>query len=160
MKSSKKIAFLHGLESVQPSEKSIWLDSAFDDPYCPGMDYKDPTLFERVLKEIQERKIEVIIGSSMGGYFAYHISTITGIPTVLFNPAMASRSFEPLVQSGNELSNHEIIYGLFDDVISANKTRQWFEEHGLGAFHFHQEFMGHRTPMNIFTKYVSEFTDF
>lgn len=158
--SQKKIAFFHGLESVQPSEKSNWLNHAFLNPYCPAMDYTDPTLFERVLKEVQDRKIDLLIGSSMGGYFAYCISTLTGIPTVLFNPAMVDRHIEPPVRIGECVSNQEVIYGLLDAVICCTKVRKWFDENGIGAIHCHQEFIGHRTPMAVFTKYVTEFTDF
>jgi len=159
MVSQTKIAFLHGLESIQPSEKSKWLERTFDSPYCPDMDYKDPDLFEKVLKEIQDRNIEFIIGSSMGGYFAYCISTLTGIPTILFNPAMIGRSIDPPTRLGNISANHEVVYGLFDNVIDCAKARKWFEEYGIGAIHFHQEFMGHRIDIPIFTKHVTEFTN-
>jgi predicted esterase YcpF (UPF0227 family) len=93
------------------------------------MDYRDPWLFDTVLKQIRERDIELLIGSSMGGYFAYCLSTMTGIPTVLFNPAVIGRSF-PI------------------------KSSAYFAEYGIGEFEYHREDIGHRIPKEVFTRWV------
>ena len=81
----KAVAFFHGLESKPFSEKNQILIEHYGDAnvYAPAMDYRDPWLFDTVLKQIRERDIELLIGSSMGGYFAYCLSTMTGIPTIL-----------------------------------------------------------------------------
>ena len=150
-----KVAFFHGLESPAISDKTEYLDSAFTDVYAPAMDYSKAGLFEEVLAEVKKRKIDLLVGSSMGGWFAYCISTLTGIPTVLFNPAVHSRALEPNVFRGSSRSNHTVILGRRDDVIDPQKTKNWFKTDGVGNFTDHMEPNGHRTPIGIFRKYVS-----
>ena len=150
-----KVAFFHGLESPAISDKTEYLDSAFTDVYAPAMDYSKAGLFEEVLAEVKKRKIDLLVGSSMGGWFAYCISTLTGIPTVLFNPAVHSRSLDPSVFRGSSRANHTVVLGRRDDVIDPQKTKNWFKTDGVGNFTYHMEPNGHRTPVSIFRKYVS-----
>lgn len=149
-----KVAFFHGLESNAKSEKASYLKSQYD-AWCPAMDYTNPRLFEETLKQIQLDKPELLIGSSMGGWFAYCISTLTGIPTLLLNPAVQGRSMEPRVRLGNLKANHEVVLGKDDIVINPEKTREWFKSNCKGNFKFHMESIGHRTPTAIMTKYLS-----
>ena len=146
-----KAIFLHGLESNPKSEKSKFL--AKFDAECPPMDYKNPGLFNEILAKIQNDRPDVLIGSSMGGWFAYCLSTITGIPTILFNPAVHSRSMEPAVQIGSMLANHTVILGKKDDVITPEGTLEWIKKNP-GNFKVNFEGNGHQTPIGIFKKYV------
>lgn len=146
-----KALFLHGLESNPKSEKSKFL--AKFDAECPPMDYTQPGLFNEILAKIQNDRPDVLIGSSMGGYFAYCLSTITGIPTILFNPAVHSRSMEPAVQIGSIKANHTVILGKKDDVITPEGTLEWIKNNP-GNFNVHFEGNGHQTPISIFKKYV------
>ena len=150
-----RIAFLHGLESPHISDKTEFLNKEFTFVYAPQMDYHDPLLFEKTLKEIQENKIDLIIGSSMGGWFAYCISTHTNIPTLLFNPAFHSRSFNPVVTTGDYLVHQTIVLGMNDDLIKATDTVDYLHENNIGNLVFFEE-NGHRTPIDIFTKYVNK----
>jgi len=150
-----RVAFFHGLESAPISEKNVALESTFDYVIAPEMDYRDSGLFDRVLKEVQNGQIDLLIGSSMGGWFAYCISTITGIPTLLFNPAVHSRSIEPTVKMGTKRVKHMVVLGKKDDVITPNETRDWFSEEGIGTFDYHTESIGHRIPINVFTKWIN-----
>jgi hypothetical protein len=153
-----RIAFFHGLESLAVSDKTEYLNARFKNVYAPSMDYKDPTLFDRVLEEVKSRKIDLLIGSSMGGYFAYCISTLTGIPTIQFNPAIAKRSMEPVASLGEAASLHIVVLGKGDDVVIPYDTVDWFKEKGKGFYSFNWETNGHRTPIDIFKKYVNSFT--
>ena len=65
----KRIVYLHGLESTQGGVKVSFLAEE-NFVYAPKMDYKDPTIFKKVLDKITKFKPNLIIGSSMGGYFA------------------------------------------------------------------------------------------
>ena len=51
-----RVAFFHGLESPPVSDKTEWLDKNYEEVYAPAMDYRDPGLFDQVLKEIKDRK--------------------------------------------------------------------------------------------------------
>lgn len=151
------IAFFHGLESKPGSNKAIWLEDKYD-AYCPAMDYRQPGLFDKVLQEVKDKKVTLLVGSSMGGWFAYCISTLTGIPTLLFNPAVHSRSINPSVRLGNKKANHTIVLGKKDDIIDPIQTIKWVNENGVGGFEFFYENYGHRTPMNEFRKWVSKYS--
>ena len=149
-----RVAFFHGLESSHKSDKNSALAAEFDFVYDPPMDYKDSHLFERTLKAVKENNIDLLIGSSMGGYFAYCISTLTGIPTLLFNPTFVNRSMEPVTHSGNIKSNHTVVLGSKDDVIDPVQSRIWMTRKGVGRFDINWESNGHRTPIDIFTKWI------
>lgn len=150
-----KVAFFHGLESPPISDKTEYLNSAFSDVYAPAMDYSKPGLFDEVLAEVKKRKIDLLVGSSMGGWFAYCISTLTGIPTILFNPAVHNRPYEPNVKRGSTRANHTVVLGKKDDLIDPQKTMNWFKTDGVGSFTYKMESNGHRTPIGIFRKYLS-----
>ena len=40
------------------------------------------------MKELAE-DVDMIVGNSMGGYFAYHLGKACGKPTLCFNPAIS-----------------------------------------------------------------------
>lgn len=151
-----RIAFLHGLESPHISDKTEFLNKEFSFVYAPQMDYHDPNLFEKTLKEIQENKIDLIVGSSMGGWFAYCLSTITNIPTLLFNPALHSRSFNPQISIGSFLPEQTLVLGIHDDLIKPADTVDYLAEKKIKGQIFLEE-NGHRTPIDIFMKYVNNF---
>lgn len=151
------IAFFHGLESFSKSDKSKFLISTYD-AFCPPMNYKESDLFDKTLNEIKEKKVTLLVGSSMGGWFAYCMSTLTGIPTLLFNPALHSRSIQPNVKIGNKKSNHTLILGKHDNVIDPVQTVLWCDENGIGNFKYYYENNEHQTPLNIFKKYVNKYT--
>jgi hypothetical protein len=149
-----KVAFFHGLESTPVSDKSKAIQTMFEEAYVPAMDYRKPGLFDEVLEEVKNRKIDLLVGSSMGGWFAYCLSTLTGIPAVLFNPAVQGRSFEPGVRMGSKSANRTIVLGKKDIVIDPDKTIEWFKDNGVGSNKTYWENIGHRTPLNIFKKYI------
>jgi hypothetical protein len=149
-----RVAFFHGLESPAISDKTVALEKMFDHVYSPSMDYNDSGLFNKVLNEVKKQKIDLIIGSSMGGWFAYCVSTLTGIPTLLFNPAVQGRSMEPYVMRGSTYAKHTVVFGKSDDLIDPKKSLNWFKSNGVGSFYYNYESNGHRTPIGIFTKWV------
>lgn len=156
-----RVAFFHGLESDPHSDKNEELESRFDFVYDPPMNYYDPSLFKQVLREVKANKIELLIGSSMGGWFAYAISTLTGIPTLLFNPAVQGRSMEeldPPVKTGSSRAKHTVVFGSGDDVIVPDESEKWFKQNGVGSFDYNFESNDHRTPLPIFKKWLDKMT--
>jgi hypothetical protein len=116
------------------------------------MDYKDPEIFNRVLKHLQENPVDLLIGSSMGGYFAYCLSTILGTRTLLFNPAVHSRPLEPIVQLGGKESNHLIVLGNTDTIITPKETELFFND--VSGVNIIREDIGHTVPIEVFKKYI------
>jgi hypothetical protein len=149
-----RVAFFHGLESSHKSDKNESLHQKFDFVYDPPMNYKEAGLFDKVLSDVKKNKIDLLIGSSMGGWFAYCISTLTGIPTLLFNPAFHSRPMEPQVRIGNKKSKHTLVLGASDKVIPPMLTQNWVSKEGIGSFKIYYESNEHRTPIDIFDKWL------
>ncbi len=149
-----KVAFFHGLESLPRSEKNIFLEEVFDHIYAPAIDYNSPDSFSIMQDKIQEFQPDLLIGSSMGGYFAFCLSTLYDIPTLLFNPAVVDRSFDPQVSIGEYMPKQTIILGKNDNVIGPFKSIAWFDQLGKKNFLFHWEESGHRTPLPVFSKWV------
>jgi len=148
------IAYLHGLNSDPNIEKVSYLESVSDNVYAPFINHMNPTSYKNILKEIKSRNIDLIIGSSMGGWFAYNISTLTGIPTLQFNPGLQGRSVDPAVTSGNKQANHIFVFGKKDSIIDPVKTRSWIRDNIKGKHTSYTESNGHRTPIDIFKKYT------
>lgn len=90
----------------------------------------------------------------MGGWFAYCISTLTGINTLLLNPAVHSRSLEPFVRIGDKIAEHIVVLGRNDEVIRPEITEQWLNENCRGEYKIYIEDIGHRTPLSIMCKYI------
>lgn len=154
-----RIAFFHGLESPSVSDKTEYLQQNFDYVYCPEMNYRDVDIFNKTLEYVKNNNIDLLVGSSMGGFMAYCISTNTGIPTVLFNPALHSRSIDVKHTLGDKPSHHTVVMGQFDTTVPPEITKQYIKEHGIGEFDIHMELSEHRTPIEIFSKYLNKYID-
>ena len=89
-----RILFFHGFESELPSGKASWLEGEGYRVYARPMEYDRPDAFFGALACAQEFKPDVIIGSSMGGYFASLVGTHLNTKLVLLNPALHSRTRE------------------------------------------------------------------
>jgi hypothetical protein len=151
-----RVVFLHGLESSAVSDKAKWLEQNYD-AYCPVMDYRNPHQFQDIYNEIWRINPRMIIGSSMGGYFAYCLGTLLGIRTMLLNPAVHSRSFDPQgVHVGSTPVHHTIILGKNDNVINPKVTKEWFKRNCVGDYEIFMENNDHRTPLSIMQKYIEE----
>ena len=158
-----KVAFFHGLESPHRSEKNEILEKLFgaQNVYAPAMDYTNPELYGTVLKHLEKHPVDLLIGSSMGGYFAQNLSSMVSTPTLLFNPALHSRSFEPEnVVTGQHRPFQFFVLGKNDTVIDLIKTlfltipKEF--EYPVG---FAIEDMEHRIPANIFEAHTSKYAN-
>lgn len=149
-----RIAFFHGLESSSVSDKSEYLQEKYDFVYCPTMDYKDKDIYQKTLNEIKDMNLDLLIGSSIGGWMAYCLSRDTGIPTVLFNPAFHSRSVEFITELGNRISTHVVVLGKNDTIINPDISKWYIENIALGNFKICIENNEHRTPIKTFCKYI------
>ena len=145
----KRIFFIHGLESNNKSSKVDLMRSKGFDVVAPSMDYTtNDSLFYQTLEKVLEFQPHLIVGSSMGGYFASHIGTHYPTTLLLLNPALISRSFEPkIVPDGTEKSKIWALLGEQDDLISPIENFKILQNRGatirMGKH-------GHRTPIEAF----------
>ena len=155
MKNKQKVIYFHGLESGQGGQKVDFLATKYK-VVAPEMDYHNPNLFQEMLELVREFEPDLIIGSSMGGYFAYTIATHTKTPVVLLNPALHSREFEPqgVFEGPNEVVG-VMINGSEDDVIDPVTTAKMLRKSIMkGQLRYYLREHGHRTPLKIFEDYL------
>ena len=153
-----KIAYLHGLESTinQKDPKIIFLNKNFDRVYSPTINYRNDNTFNKLYKDIKSLNPDLIVGSSMGGYVSYLIGSKLSIPVLLFNPAVADRAFDPVVDdSGLKKTKINIRFGKSDSVISGSAVRSFFKENGVSFDHETYD-GGHRVPADIFIDSIKE----
>ena len=156
-----KIVYLHGLESNidQKDPKIIFLNNNFDEVYTPSINYKDKTTFSKLFSKIKSINPNLIVGSSMGGYFAYLIGSKLGIQTVLFNPAVIDRSFKPTVDDSNlKGAKHNVYLGKSDNVINSENVMRYFGHAGSGSFYYTPYKGGHRVPEDTFINAIKDVT--
>ena len=148
------VLFLHGLESKPTGPKMQYLKDRFTNYYAPEIDYEDPDAYEEILDLCIAEEFDMIIGSSMGGYFAHAIGTTLGIPVIMFNPALHSRSFNPYgVVCGEKPIDGVCVLGMDDDVIDPVETYKMLKNDEKLAI-LPVEGMGHRTSFEKFVEII------
>jgi predicted esterase YcpF (UPF0227 family) len=154
-----KVAFFHGLESAPRSFKNECLEEIFEaeNVYAPAMDYHNPEMFDTVLYHLKHNPVDLLIGSSMGGWFALNLSTLIDTPTLLFNPATNNRSFNPRILSGGDRPKQFIVLGKDDNVVDPIENAFILKEKYGKTAKIVIETMGHRIPDDVFEKYMLMF---
>lgn len=144
-----RIFFLHGLESNNQSSKVDCMRELGHEVIAPEMNYKsNKLLFNNTLNEIMQMKPELIVGSSMGGYFAYHLGTHFSTSLFLLNPALLTRTFNPpILKDGNETSNIWALVGKYDDIVPAEENIEFLKSIDAKIEIGNHK---HRTPRDVF----------
>ena len=147
----KSAIYFHGLESSQGGIKVQFLDQEVDFLEAPAMDYTKEGIFEEWLDYVKNEEPDLIIGSSMGGYFAMALATHTGIPVLVFNPAIHSRSIEIKgLESGTEKLAGLVVLGKKDEVINPGPTISMLQGTQNTLDISIEKEMGHRVPLDVF----------
>jgi hypothetical protein len=134
--------------------KMQYLKDRFTNYYAPEIDYEDPDVYEEILDLCIAEEFDMIIGSSMGGYFAHAIGTTLGTPVIMFNPALHSRQFNPYgVVCGEKPIDGVCVLGMDDDVIDPTTTYKMLKNDEKLAI-MPVEGMGHRTPFEKFVEII------
>ena len=122
------------------------------------MDYKTKTWSVEELVELATKcNPNLIIGSSMGGYFADVLGSHTRIEVLLFNPALHSSSVDYTFKDGKEDYQRTIILGMQDTVVIPERTKEMAID---TAKIVEMADMGHRTPLDTFKSiYTQLFAD-
>ena len=153
-----KILYLHGLESKPGGPKVEYLEMLGHEVHNPKINYLDSDQFKILHDEIAIAQFDLIIGSSMGGYFGYELGRHFDIPVLLLNPALHSRSIEPRVEKLHEdLAADPLVFlgvGANDDVINYEKTLEILDDEARCFFrpNYFKGNHGHQTPLDFFQK--------
>lgn len=118
------IIYLHGLDADPNANKAVitanhakalGIDTLRPDLNCPPDE-----VVAKLLNLIKENPNTVLVGSSLGGYFATLLSDMTGTPCVLLNP-----SIRPDVSFRRFLSDNFDGQTLVDDAVIYTTTGGW-----------------------------------
>lgn len=103
------ILYVHGFGSRydQTNEKVLAL-SELGEVHGIDIDYSVPhDVIVSILKEtIQDNEIDLIVGTSFGGFWAAEIGSSLGIPFVAINPVI-----HPVIQMSNRIGSGTTYYG-------------------------------------------------
>lgn len=147
-----RIAFYHGLESTLPSSKVEWLKSLHHEVLALDMNYRDPACFEQTLEKTTLFKPNLVIGSSMGGWFAWLIGAQLDVSRILLNPALHSRSFDPEVNAAApHFPTTFVLLGENDTVIDPTRTKALLTD---TTAHISIGSHAHRTPLEVFQPFT------
>lgn len=143
--------------SSNQSDKIEWLKENHD-VINPLLKYSalSKSLFTDLKVLCEQNAVDLIIGSSMGGFLGFHLGNTLNIPSLLFNPALVTKSeFKPEVSAVNNTSVlHTIILGRYDDVVIPSETLEFLKDNIANFTHSFEQ-TGHRTPFAIFKKHVT-----
>lgn len=94
---TRPILYIHGFASSAHSHKATVLRQHFSEVYTPSLSHI-PTLAVETLAEFVRALAlpPLLIGSSLGGYYALYLSQRFNLPAVLINPVV--RLTDPLSQ--------------------------------------------------------------
>ena len=147
-----KILFLHGLQSNNKSSKVSHMTDEGHQVLAPNMNYFDnEQLFQETLNKLLEFEPELIVGSSMGGHFAYHLGTHCSTNLLLLNPALPKRSVDPpILPDGKEKSRIWAMVGKNDTDVPAKENIEILKKvRAKVTIKNHK----HRTPIKVFGPY-------
>ena len=156
------ILYLHGLDGDLAPEKRAILEK-YGRVFTPAIDYRtEYNSIELLVEQYKNEKINVVIGSSMGGFVGYYIADALQLPSLLFNPALYTRSVHQKIPTNKNpyLSFKQIVLGVDDDVINPKDTftflSKTLQEHTDYDIHVRQR-LGHRIPVDVFKEEVDAF---
>lgn len=104
-----KILFLHGLDSSRESNKFHAIDAK--QKFCINVDYRNlnfQTVADFYHEIIEKIKPEIIVGHSLGGYWALKMSAAHHIPCVIANPSLSPNFREDYPAISDADLDHDI----------------------------------------------------
>lgn len=141
------LIYIHGLDSDANSTKGLLLDK-----YCqqhhldisvhrPDLNQPPKVVFDKLLKLVAELDADskvILVGSSLGGYFATLVSNETGCPALLINPStqphITLQRFEADKSADTlKIDDHQekILHTTEGGWAITKSDLQWFKRHQL-----------------------------
>ncbi|MCB0471983.1 MAG: hypothetical protein KDC56_02870 [Flavobacteriaceae bacterium] len=155
-----KTLYIHGLNVLLSDEKRALL-SKFTEVVAPVMDYRaNPSAYYDLFSIAKEEKVDIIIGTSMGGCMGYHLSLHLGLPALLFNPALPFRSVSIELPTQEKIRDTylRVIIGGQDDIIDPIQNVDWLFAHEKGDMDIRwRNTLGHLIPSDVFMEEIALF---
>lgn len=158
------LLYLHGLESKLSAEKRNILER-YGTVTAPDLDYKsNPNMIEYLYNTYQDHKIDLIIGSSMGGFAGYYLAQLFNIPSMLYNPALPYRvTVEQIIPSQLQMYHPvsmRIVMGAKDTVIKAKDNLVFLAQHISDKTDYSlivRKDLEHQIPIEVFEEETKAF---
>ena len=127
----KKVLYIYGYGSSSESSTCTWLKNNLPnaDVYSFKYEQSDPeNSIPYLCSIVEELNIDIVIGSSLGGWYAMHIASICSLPSILINP-VTDATLESVV---DHVSNHDS--HVVESLVKYSKEHPLFEtkEHWTG----------------------------
>ena len=127
----KKVLYIYGYGSSPESSTCKWLKNNLLNTIVYSFEYvqTDPeNSIPYLCSLVEELDIDIVIGSSLGGWYAMHVASICSLPSMLINPVTDST----LEQVVDYVSNHDT--HIVENLVKYSKEHPLFEtkEHWTG----------------------------
>lgn len=129
---TSKILFLHGLDSSRESTNFHAIDA--NQKYCIDIDYRNlnfQTVADFYSDIIAKIKPEILVGHSLGAYWALKMSALCKIPTVIANPSLSPNfreDYPPINEADLEHDIAQIAYlELGDEILDMYAVQEQLE---------------------------------
>jgi len=129
-----KILFLHGLDSSRESTKFHAINAKRK--YCINVDYRNlnfQTVADFYDEIIEKIKPDIIVGHSLGGYWALKMSRAHQIPCVIANPSLQPNFREDYPAICDEDLDHDIpqlaYLELGDEILDMHAAQEQLEDY-------------------------------
>lgn len=156
------ILYFHGLDGSLNEEKRKALET-YGVVFAPQIDYRASSrIIEDLIESYQNEKIDVVIGSSMGGLAAYYASLAFKTSCLIFNPALPYNSLAIKISKTPIIRTRylQVVIGQQDNVIRADDNLKFFEKQSYSnlqtAIHVISS-LGHQIPIREFKLELSSF---
>lgn len=153
------IIYLHGLDSGVNANKAIvtadYAKTLGIDTIRPDLNVSPEEVVAKLTALIKKNPNCVLVGSSLGGYFATLLSDVTGVPAVLLNPSIRPDvSFQRFLRDNYEGQN------LADDAVIYTTTGGWQIKYGdLAWFENHRLIAKNPSKIKVLLKMGDELLD-
>jgi len=158
----KTVLYLHGFKGEPNPDFMDAMNDSNLKVIAPQLHYEKAPVWNDLSTIIEQKKPDIIIGHSLGGYLAYYLSQQFGIPTLMLAPAFglsetALHDLQPIPTSAQELPsvsrNKIAVIGAQDEELNVKEVENFLE----GKAELYEEpNMGHDIPLDIFNKYLKE----
>lgn len=119
------VLYLHGLNGSLSDEKRKVLEKS-DTVFAPTINYESDDVNGIVNNILRTKKIQLVIGNSMGGYVAYHVARSADLPCLLFNPALSQQRVAINFKHEDKYADYSnvmhVVLGKRDQVINYKST--------------------------------------
>ncbi len=132
------IVYLHGFASAGNGEKAATLRRCLPDvrveaptlPPRPGDAIAFAAALASDLRDAGERRL-LFVGTSLGGFYAWHLSARFAVPAVLINPAIAPHeTTRQWIGPQRNQATGETFDWRTEDVAELARMSQWLNAHG------------------------------